>query len=930
MKNKRTFLFLVFSFCILQSEKTFPQAGQLDTSFGQNGIVTTRLTIKDASNAITSTALQGDGKIVVAGYSDNYGNDVDLVLARYNQEGSLDNTFGTGGIVITQTEDFQIIPTSLAIQEDGKIVIAGYFYDISTSDFAIARYNPDGSQDNTFGVEGIVTSPIGKIDVASSIAIQKDGKIIAAGYAEVDGNGEDFAMARYNPNGGLDASFGINGIVTTNIGSSLDRARSISLQEDGKIILSGYSHLIGSYDFTLVRYIPNGGLDPSFGTNGIVITPLESLYSSINSSVIQSDGRIIVAGTSGKGNDIDFTVARYQQDGDLDNTFGNNGILITPVGNSEDIAQSVIMQNDGKIVVAGYSKTEDEYDFAVARYLPDGDLDNTFGVNGTLITPVGVSNDKVYSGVIQPDGKIIVAGFSHNGTNNDFALVRYLTNGSIDGSFANFGKVVTQIGTSHSEAWSALIQNDEKIVVAGYSDNGSDNDFAVVRYNPDGTPDNTFAENGAATLPIGSGEDVARSIACQNDGKIVLAGYSFNGNDYDFALVRYKTNGFIDNTFGNNGIVTTHIGIKGDYATSILIQSDGKLVASGHSYNGNDYDFALVRYNPDGTPDKSFGINGVVTTPIGSSNDRVYSSVLQNDGKILAAGYTYNGNNDDFALVRYNSNGDRDITFGNDGIVVTSIGNFYDRAFSITIQSDGKIIASGYAENGTDDDIVLVRYKPNGDLDNTFGNSGKITTTLETSNERASSVTIQDDGKIVVAGYAVNTDHEDMLIVRYESNGDLDDTFGTNGTKTVNVGNSNDRINSIAIQNDGNIVAAGYSSHQGVDYSVFTVLRFSGGMATAIRNASRGTIPSALILGQNYPNPFRHSTEIRWINKTNGFVTLIIYDALGKPVETLVNRNMEPGTYQTTFDSKNLSGGIYFYKLTTVNGIETKQMILAR
>jgi uncharacterized delta-60 repeat protein len=219
-----------------------------------------------------------------------------------------------------------------------------------------------------------------------------------------------------------------------------------------------------------------------------------------------------------------------------------------------------------------------------------------------------------------------------------------------------------------------------------------------------------LAQDGKVTTAIGSGIDIAYSVAIQTDGKIVAAGFSRSGgsND-DFALVRYNTNGTLDTTFDSDGKVTTAIGSGADIAQSVAIQTDGKIVAAGYSNNGSNVDFALVRYNTDGTLDTSFDSDGKVTTDIASDNDFAYSVALQSDGKIVVAGHSDNGSNEDFALVRYNTDGTLDTSFDSDGKVTTGIGS-EDDAFSVAIQSDGKIVVAGLRSNGNNRDFALVRY----------------------------------------------------------------------------------------------------------------------------------------------------------------------------------------------------------------------------
>jgi uncharacterized delta-60 repeat protein len=230
----------------------------------------------------------------------------------------------------------------------------------------------------------------------------------------------------------------------------------------------------------------------------------------------------------------------------------------------------------------------------------------------------------------------------------------YAQPGSLDLSFDNDGIVTTAFGNNTDQGYSVAIQSDGKIVVAGYSYNGSDYDFALVRYNADGSLDNSFDSDGKITTAIGNGDDLGFSVGIQSDGRIVVAGKSSNGSNDDFALVRYNTDGSLDNSFDSDGKVTTAIGSGDDKGSSVAKQSDGKIMVAGLTYNGSDFDFALVRYNIDGSLDNTFDSDGKVTTAIGSGDDMGLSVAKQNDGKIVAAGYSNNGSNNDFALVRYN------------------------------------------------------------------------------------------------------------------------------------------------------------------------------------------------------------------------------------------------------------------------------------
>jgi uncharacterized delta-60 repeat protein len=295
----------------------------------------------------------------------------------------------------------------------------------------------------------------------------------------------------------------------------------------------------------------------------------------------------------------------------------------------------------------------------VVRYNTDGSLDTSFNGTGKVTTDVSggnINGGSANSVAIQSNGKIVLAGNSIvSGGRPDFALVRYNTNGSLDTSFNGTGIVTTDIGGNGSGAISAAIQSDDKIVVAGWSTNVSSNaDIAVARYNVNGSLDTTFNGTGKVTTDIGGDTEEGFSMAIQPDGKIVVAGRSFNGIDYDFAVVRYNTNGSLDTTFGSGGKVTTAIGSGHDVAFSVALQSDGGIVVAGTDANGNDDDFALVRYTSSGSLDPNFNGNGIVTTNVsGAHRNQANAVAIQSDDKIVVAGNSSTVGQYDFAVVRY-------------------------------------------------------------------------------------------------------------------------------------------------------------------------------------------------------------------------------------------------------------------------------------
>ena len=1281
--------------------------GTLDTTFNGTGKVTSDFSGEEAINGV---AIQTDGKILVSGYITLAGND-DFLLVRYNADGSLDTGFGTGGKAITPIGSGSDIGRKVAIQSDGKIVVAGCSFNGSNNDFAVVRYTTTGSLDTSFNVTGKVTTPIGNdADSPYGLAIQGDGKIVVAG-SSYNGSNNDFALARYNANGTLDTSFNGNGKLTTAIGSGEDHAVSPVIQTDGKIVVAGDSYNGSKYTFAVARYHANGTLDTTFNGTGIVKTVIAEGDDYPEQTAIQADGKIVVAGSSFNGSNYDFTLVRYNSDGTLDTTFNGTGKVMTGIGSGDDQARAIALQSDGRIVLAGYSYNGSNTDFAVARYLPDATtgvptltapasstltrnpvtviftlpetalagsvtltftgsvtrvltlaasqqtsgahilffdpanptasaqiasgtplpdgtytvtlsyqdqyanqaatasstgvvLDTTpptfspvtiassnanpawarlgdtvtvsftvsepiqtpsvtlFGGSVALVNPSGIVNpsgnnwtatatvsaataqgtaafsiaasdlagnpsvvttattngssvkvDKtapalnlpaninaeassaagatvpfvlsptdnldpspsfvtaptsgnnfplginpvnvtasdaagnsssgsfivtvrdttapVISGTFTPltittglggtaplpnylpqatitdavgvttvaqslpagtplgvgligigiaasdaagnigttafavtvvDGTApvlflptndtfeatsaagVVVTFSVTALDNvtlnptitttpasggtfplgtttvnvtatdavgnssggsftvtvvdttaptltvpsnitlqaqsisgavvtftptatdavgvtslvsvpasgsifpvgttpvhvtamdvagntstaSFTVTVTSSPGDLDVSFDTDGKVTTAIGGGDDFGQKMAVQSDGKILVAGYSSNGGDIDFALVRYNADGMLDTTFNGTGKVTTAIGSGDDAGESVAVQSDGKILVGGYSRSviGKN-EFALVRYQTDGTLDSSFNSTGIVTTAIGSADSNSYSIAVQSDGKILLAGDTDNGpSNQDFAVVRYNTDGTLDASFNGTGIVTTAISTGNDASRCMVVQSDGKILLAGNSFNGVKFDVALVRYNANGSLDNTFDGDGKATLSITGDDDLS-SMALQSDGKIVVAGQASIGGNENFALARFNADGSLDGSFNGMGWVRTPIGTRGDRANAVVVQNDGRIVAGGSSRVGGGRKFAVVRYNPDGTLDTTFGSLGKIVFTVGNLDDLLASLALQNSGKIMAAGWS-YNGSDYD-FAVARLLGG-----------------------------------------------------------------------------------------------------
>jgi uncharacterized delta-60 repeat protein len=405
--------------CIVPLYLTSAAEGDLDTMFGSGGTVFLNFGISPGSTDALGVAVQPDGRIVVSGqvFSSNFNGSA---LARLNSDGSLDQTFGTGGVVRPA-----VTHGNVALQSDGKILVLGS---------VLVRYNPDGTVDTTFGSAGQVTTNFFK----RNLVVQPDQKIIIVGQsATFNGvTGGGFVVARLNPNGTPDGTFGVGGQVTTIINNNGNFAAAATIQADGKIVVLGQTSGTFASDFALVRYNPDGSIDNSFGSNGIVITDVGT-FEQARSIVIQTDGKIVIGGDASITVNTDFVLVRYNPDGSIDNSFGTGGRVITSFGqNRRNILARILLLENGKIVaVGGADRIPDTNTgpaaWTLARHNTDGSLDSTFGLGGKVETVTGSPGSIAQNAALQQDGKIIAVGQFPNVSNNSAVVARYLNTGSL-------------------------------------------------------------------------------------------------------------------------------------------------------------------------------------------------------------------------------------------------------------------------------------------------------------------------------------------------------------------------------------------------------------------------------------------------------------------------------------------------------------------
>jgi uncharacterized delta-60 repeat protein len=522
-------------------------AGQLDLGFGSSGLLPIEFSSQSIDRAI-SVATQKDGKVVLVGRTNNAPNSLsgeNFALVRLDADGYFDSSFGIGGKVETDFFGDADRIISVAIQTNGRIVVSGRAFNPTTGnyDFALARYNPNGTLDSSFGSGGKVTTDFfGSTDNSWSTVLQNDGRIVAAGSVRNLSGGFNFALARYNANGTLDTSFGSGGKVTTAFFSSINPADeddvifNVLTQADSKLVATGYVYnpTNGKYDMALARYDVNGTLDSSFGTGGKVITDFAGDNDFSYDSAIQSDGKIIVLGESNTPSGYAISLARYNTNGSLDTTFGVGGKVISDLFSGSETGYSLVIQSDGKIVVSGSITGAGGNLPVLVRYTSGGTLDTTFG-SGGIVTEGGLFSASAFfrGSALQSDGSLLTVG-TRTGSTEDMLIARYLLEDTtlIQGTSAN--DVIN--GTGIAETIFGLAGNDRLNGLAGNDDinGGAGNDTL---FGGDGK-DTIMGGDGRDRLIGGRGNDVlvggagidqfiyssATAFAAGTFGKDILAG----------------------------------------------------------------------------------------------------------------------------------------------------------------------------------------------------------------------------------------------------------------------------------------------------------------------------------------------------------------------------------------------------------------------
>jgi uncharacterized delta-60 repeat protein len=810
-------------------------AGDLDPLFGTGGKALFD-SPASANDQAKSVVVQPDGKYVVAGTvrSTSYSLDAAFGLARYNPDGSLDPTFGRSGKVLVPVGR-QAVAYSLALEQGGKIIVAGTTsttvdYDYGDNDLAVVRLNPDGSADSgfdgdgtlviafdgrTIGTPAAAVAPDGTIVVVSTAygpssatlpatalvrlkpdgsfdaGFDGDGKLLNTGLIDgacsvslddqqrilVGGSqGSQLAIARFTATGAADVTFDADGVATAPFFERGALARSVAIMPDGRIVAAGGADLAtgqanSQYDVALARFNSNGTLDPSFSGDGKATIGIPDRRDSAAGVAVSADGAVAAVALS-YGPDYRAALYRVDATGAADANFDGDGILL--FGSSWSGANAVVLSADGSVMAAGYDGPGYEAaDFLLARFTSTGAPDPTFNGTGAATTDfVAMGRDAAVAVAVQPDGKPVVAGLitkpDHSGSTS--IVKRYNADGTPDASFG-VGGVVRDVNAA-----ALALQSDGKILAASsaYNTAHQHSDWQVTRLNPDGSPDITFGQGGSAVVEFPNGGQ-ARAIMVQPDGRILVAGSSYA----DYATARLLATGALDPSFGIGGKVTTSVGgpmplgLDG-VVTSIALAPGGKIVVAGPILvdYGRAGEFGVVRYDSAGRPDPTFGRGGLDSLYVRGSDDDIAVVVLSDGSMVVGTTTGANSADRDFAIFPIPEDGQPYPWDEVPGLIRVDFGGGHDELHDLLLLPDGRVLAigSGASAPGGEarTELAIARLFPGSGLDPSFGNGGKVLTDVAGSIDDAIGAAVSPMGRVVVAGTAVVPTHAtDIVVARY-------------------------------------------------------------------------------------------------------------------------------------------------------------------
>lgn len=703
----------------------FDTSGRPDPSFGTGGVVVVPAA---RTSLATSLALMSDGRIVVGGFSSDR-RSLDEppnnrpVLVRLEPDGALDPTFGDRGVLLLELGPIRSgWVEAVVAREDGAIVIAGPGSDGKGAGAYAARIHSDGRLDRSFGDGGVTVIPKQlDFDEPDAAAIARDGAILILGFGYQDA-GLDLSVVRLSASGAVDRSFGEGGAAVVDFGRTSDTGYDIAVQPDNKIVVAGRSGVTDGA-FALARFDAAGLLDVSFGDGGRVVTTVGA-HAGANGVLVLGDGRIVAAGYTREAPGVsDAVVVRYLPDGRLDASFGAGGVVRFDYGGGEDSAGPLALDATGTLVVAGSFETGAQAELGLVRLDETGALDRSFGDRGfALAGSVGAGFDVAASAARQPDGKLVVGGTTTSGETPAFALARYEPNGALDGTFGREGRVRTVVGAGpHSNLSDVAVRPDGRILAAGVAGEWERSAPIVVRYTADGRLDESFGEGGRAIVEIDAPWCETRGMAFTRDGGVLVAA-AVPGVGSDVMIARLDEVGRLDEDFGSRGSVRLDLG-QDERPGGLAVDSNGRIVLAGTraSFDGGTREVFVARFAADGAADASFGTGGLVLASPTGAGASASALAVQSDGRLVVGGsVAWNTGGSDSALVRFEESGALDLEYGRGGFAVADFGP-QDGVVGIAIDTEGNAtVAVAETIGNAGRPVPIARFTARGKLDRIF------------------------------------------------------------------------------------------------------------------------------------------------------------------------------------------------------------------
>ncbi len=705
----------------------FTDGGSIDPTFGTAGFVRTDFgTTGDAARGVVVAA---DGTIYVVGESGG-----DAALASYTSAGVLNPAFDTDGKLKVDLGGADSL-RALVLQADGKLVAAG----TTGADFAVARFTAAGALDPAFGTGGIALADFGRSgDAARAVALDSTGRIVAGGTAALEGSKNDFALARFTAAGVLDTAFSSDGKSTIDaaaLGSSggPERIEGLAIQADGRILAGGSAPDQNTRSqWAAARVNDDGSVDAAFGTNGVARLTLSTSTFGTVGGVALAGGQLVLAGTRGSDAPLDsrsLSAMKLTATGTLDAGFDGDGLALFEVKGSADnhITASRYL-DDGSLLVANEVRVTPRNSFAgsqiaLTHYLADGTLDPAFGQNGTFSFDFGLFASQANSVLVQPDGKIVVAGFratrmeGRSALGEEAVMARLNPNGTLDASFGS-GGLVTDSGVIDGESRptsfkEVVRQADGSFAVLSYLRLADGKGLPTVRhYSANGVLHTAYAGDGGAEFkPTPFGFDLVSTLRPLADGKLLVAGYT---DQLQVSLTRLQSDGTPDLSFGVNGTALAGQSVE---FVDVVVEADGSFTAGvlqlGRDARGGKQTIPRVlHFLSNGSIDPAFGIGGQVITSFMAGIISTAEFTRDAEGRFLfAMRYTDSANNIRGGLFRFEADGSADQQFGPDaGIDLNLLGIGSPEA--LQVRADGRVLVLGNSPDVSDGAIAQFQADP--------------------------------------------------------------------------------------------------------------------------------------------------------------------------------------------------------------------------